>query len=448
MNNPMMTRILTLSCILLALATFAMMSDKSNVLVHSSAPQISNPGDEFMVQISIEKGVLKKGAVLQQILPAGFTASAIENEGSQFYFENQMVRFVWDNMPDKSVLVVAYLLKSDVGMAEGFKKIEGTFICAQSNSTTQITLPANTIYITNDFPVSSAKEFAGNTGNIHLLRSIEEKKGEISNGYRITIDVDNEDEVGSVSWIDQIPAGYSVEVNAANNAIFSQHGTLVKFQWKEMPVEKTWSFSYTIFPPSEVGSVDNPTLQGIMIYGSDESLKTFMPGGSVIPKTSGAALVASASTSPKPEEPKLEPIVENTSDTDTEIISQAETKKEVEESAAPEELTASAESSNSMMPNVQRGIYYRVQIAATKRSPTRDSEFFETRYQITRPVDMVEQDGWKKYCIGTFARLEPAKVSERETREHISDAFVVAYRDGQRIPVAEAMETLSLSLNQ
>lgn len=444
MKNPMMTRLLTLSCILLALATFAVMSDQSNVIVSSSTPQISNPGDEFMVRISIEKGTLKKGAVLQQILPAGFTASAIENEGSQFYFENQMVRFVWDNMPDKTVLVVAYLIKTDVALAEGFKKIDGTFICAQDNSTSQTSLPTNTIYITNDFPVSTAKEFAGNSGNIHLLRSIEEKKGELSKGYRITIDVDNENEVGSASWIDQIPAGYSVEINAANNASFHQHGTLLKFHWKEMPAEKIWSFSYTIFPSKESGLEENPSLQGIMVYGSDESIKTFMPAGSVIPKTSGAALVASVPTGAA----LANPPEENTSETGTEMTEQTETQNQVTGSSAKEEVSASAGPANSMMPNVQRGIYYRVQIAATKRSPTRDSEFFEKRFNISRPVDMVEQDGWKKYCIGTFSRLEPAKSFERETREHITDAFVVAYRDGQRIPVAEAMETLSLSLNQ
>ena len=86
MNKPMMTRILTLSCIFLALATFAMMSDKPTVTISTSAPQIVNPGDEFMVSINIEKGTLKKVAVLQQIIPAGFTATARENEGYKFYF--------------------------------------------------------------------------------------------------------------------------------------------------------------------------------------------------------------------------------------------------------------------------------------------------------------------------------------------------------------------------
>ena len=106
----MMTRILTISCILLAIATFAAMTINHDVTVQSTAPQLINPGDEFMVRVSIDKGALKKGAVLQQIIPDGLSASEIESEGAQFYFENQMVRFVWDNIPTKSMLVVSYKL--------------------------------------------------------------------------------------------------------------------------------------------------------------------------------------------------------------------------------------------------------------------------------------------------------------------------------------------------
>ena len=451
MNNPMMTRLLTLSCILLALATFAMMSDKPTVTIRSSAPQIVNQGDEFMVRINIEKGDLKKGAVLQQILPPGFTASPIENEGAQFYFENQMVRFVWEKMPDKTVIVLAYMLKSDLASAVGFKKLEGTFISEQNNSTSQITIPPNTFFVTNDFPVSGAKEFAGNSGKLKVIRSIEEKKGEVSNEYRINIDVSNENETGFASWIDQIPEGYSVEVNAANNGVFSTEGSFVKFNWKEMPIEKTWSFSYTISPKPEANAEVTPSVQGILVYGTDESLQTYMPVSSMLPMSSVANQATAIITTPPPNEELEESINENKQENKTEILNQAEATGQAEEISEPKEegeVVASANTMQSIIPNVQRGIYYRVQIAATKRSPTRDSEFFESRYNITRPVDMVAQDGWKKYCIGTFARIEPAKAFELETRTHISDAFLVAYRDGQRIPVAEAMETLSLSLNQ
>ena len=68
----MTTRILTITCILLAVATFAVMTAEHSVKIQTSAPQLVNPGDEFMVRISIDKAALQKGAVLQQIIPEGF----------------------------------------------------------------------------------------------------------------------------------------------------------------------------------------------------------------------------------------------------------------------------------------------------------------------------------------------------------------------------------------
>ena len=294
MINPMMTRILTISCILLAVATFAVMTVDSAVKVHSSTAQLVNPGDEFMVKVSIDKGVLKKGAVLQQAIPEGFSVSAIENEGAQFYFENQMVRFVWENMPAKPVLVIAYKMKAEETV-QGIKKLNGSFIYAQGNKTAQINIPENIIYVSNDFPVSNAEHLDENAGTLLMQRSISEGKGESANGYRITLNVKNENESGFASWTEQIPSGYTIEVNAANNAAFSTDGSLIKFNWTEMPSEKFWSFTYTLFSVQDKIPTEKPELLGIMVYGSSESIKTCIPGNSPFSNSTFALITAQGS---------------------------------------------------------------------------------------------------------------------------------------------------------
>lgn len=456
----MIKRILTLSCILLAVATFAIMTVKPAVTVKSLVPQLANPGDEFMVKVSIDKGPISKGAVLQQAIPNGFTATAIENEGAHFYFENQMVRFVWDKMPAKHTLVVAYKIKVDISV-EGFKKLNGTFIYEQDNNTAQADLPTNLLYITNDFPISNAKQITGNAGSLSVRRTVNTGKGEFANGSRITIDINNENETGFASWTDQIPDGYTVEVNAANNATFSTEGSKVKFYWEEMPKEKSWSFSYTIYSADNSPVVDTPELIGIMVYGTPEMLKTCIPANenftSHLPATANNLISPiEGTTVTEVDIPVTEAITEKSSatteETELPVAELNATSDETEQNIAQPLADLSSEKEESIVapppsaiPTVQRGTYYRVQIAATKRSPLRDSEFFQTKYNIQRPVDMIEQDGWKKYCIGTFARLEPAKSFANETRSSIPDAFVVAYRDGVRVPVEEAMEMLSIS---
>ena len=363
-----------------------------------------------------------------------------------------MVRFVWDKLPSKSILVLAYKMKAEENV-RGIKRLKGTFIFAKNNNTDQINLPENIIYVTNDFPVSNARDENETSGNLQIRRDIEERKGELSNGYRITLQVNNGGETGSASWIDQIPAGYTIEVNAAYNSNFSRDGRLVKFHWSELPTVASWTFSYTIYAPENTTAASQPELLGIMVYGPEGAIKTCLPNEGSVSRQPVTPLadqvspeliheqfqeIASANSSEAVNDEVLEVIPEHSSESSTEIAMRPEPEKENINST----VASSSEEITSM---VQKGIYYRVQIAATKRSPSRDSEFFRSRYQINRPVDMVEQDGWKKYCIGTFARQEPAKSVAIETRATISDAFVVAYRDGVRIPVPEAMEMLSIS---
>ena len=93
------------------------------------------------------------------------------------------------------------------------------------------------------------------------------------------------------------------------------------------------------------------------------------------------------------------------------------------------------------LPAPQSGIYYKVQISATMKSPVRNNAWFSTKYKWQDNVDLAMQDGWKKYMIGTFNNYEQAKAFRNQTSEKISDAFVVAYDHGQRISVQEALKS-------
>ena len=50
-------------------------------------------------------------------------------------------------------------------------------------------------------------------------------------------------------------------------------------------------------------------------------------------------------------------------------------------------------------------------------------------------------EGWKKYLIGTFDKYASAQQFNMETRTKIPDAFIVAFNEGERIPIAEAMKS-------
>ena len=95
------------------------------------------------------------------------------------------------------------------------------------------------------------------------------------------------------------------------------------------------------------------------------------------------------------------------------------------------------------LPSAKGGIFYKVQISATIKSPVRDNAWFHKYYKVDEDVALSYHEGWKKYLIGSFTNFHEANLHKRKTRKTVSDAFVVAYQDGQRISLQEAQKAAS-----
>ena len=68
---------------------------------------IQNVGKEYIVTVSIMKGNQDGFSRLKENIPSGFTASKIEAAGGVYKFTNNIVKFLWTNIPaDKSLITV------------------------------------------------------------------------------------------------------------------------------------------------------------------------------------------------------------------------------------------------------------------------------------------------------------------------------------------------------
>jgi hypothetical protein len=84
----------------------------------------------------------------------------------------------------------------------------------------------------------------------------------------------------------------------------------------------------------------------------------------------------------------------------------------------------------------ESGVYFRVQLAATSEASDARTIFREAG--VDREVFVEQEGGFYKYTVGSFRSYEQA-VSYRdqvETLQEVEGSFVVAYRDGTRIPVS------------
>lgn len=103
--------------------------------------------DAFDVEVSIDKADLRGFAKLEETLPAGFTATAIETDGAKFETEGQKVKFTWFTLPTKNALRVSYKITVATGTS-GDQPIAGLFSYVENEKGKNSDIAATTIKIT------------------------------------------------------------------------------------------------------------------------------------------------------------------------------------------------------------------------------------------------------------------------------------------------------------
>lgn len=410
------------SSIVIFVASFFPFNEEE-VNVQMSAPSQVKPGNEFIVSVNIEKGNISSFARFQQYLPAGFTATPLQTENAEFTFENGTVKFIWTVLPNIPQFSISYKVKTDASL-DGFKNIDGMFSFVRNDRTENYKLSTLTINVSDANNLSAQETNTDEEQNMAIQREITQIIPE-RNEYKITLTIKTNRENGSATFYDQLPESYKAEVINSAGAKFFFENRIVKFAWDQMPADSILHISY--FASSKKLFKVKPGITGMMVYGSPLN-------ESPIPMAEAKSKNAVAI----PESKQVNELLSTSS----------ETKKENQETSTAQ---SSAEKNteqkiNSTPPAVisagKQGIYFSVQIAAAERSPARDQTYFEKAFKITDPVLLTMHEGWKKYVIGSFYSLNEARDFQSKAREKSNGAFVVAYNNGERISVSEALQAM------
>jgi N-acetylmuramoyl-L-alanine amidase len=90
--------------------------------------------------------------------------------------------------------------------------------------------------------------------------------------------------------------------------------------------------------------------------------------------------------------------------------------------------------------DVVPALLFRVQIATSAKPLPENSERFKAAGGEKIYSD-ITPEGLHKYMTGSFTEMEQALDHQKKMREKgYADAFVVAYKDGKRIPIQEALQ--------
>ncbi|HSY60577.1 MAG TPA: hypothetical protein VK796_01825 [Cytophaga sp.] len=119
-------------------------------------------------------------------------------------------------------------------------------------------------------------------------------------------------------------------------------------------------------------------------------------------------------------------------------VSDLNTKLKAAQAALEEKQQAAAAATANVPVNTMaaKGVVYKVQIGAFKNKDL--SKYFDNNKNFSGEVDA---DGTKKYTLGAFSTYWEADNFKKYLREMgVSDAWVVAYKDGKRVELKDALE--------
>lgn len=130
-------------------ATSVATEDKTigdGVVCFREHPKSIAPGEEFVVKVKVVKNNLSGFAKLQEMLPDGFTAESLENQGASFTFADQKLKYVWVSLPAMDEFTVSYKVKAPLS-ASGTANIDGLFSYIENDETKKRIIEVSSVNI-------------------------------------------------------------------------------------------------------------------------------------------------------------------------------------------------------------------------------------------------------------------------------------------------------------
>lgn len=419
-----------------------------DVQLELNAPENVVAGTAFDVTITIDKGALKDYSRFSQELPAGFTASNISSPNADFTFDEERIRIIWLKLPDDDLIEVKYSIDVHQRLS-GTLELGGVFAYVadgerrfiEISDKKQITvmpspdIDQNMVVDISDFKSIIESDVPALQTNFATV--IRQEPVVQSNGIvTITLLVHKPESTKYLKIEETIPGGYSFEAIESNRAIVSQAASIAKFVWMKPPAESLFMMKYRLIPILE------QTQQALLIQGTitytegDQNMVEEIEELSVqldgLTNAQQLELLRTGVLSEAVAEQKIEPVQQQ--ETVTEV-------KKPTEKPSTTIATKSKEGKILSIPSLetQTGVYFRVQVGAI-RNPYFANVYFG-EYDILQDVKVEKLDGYYKYSVGSVSSYGEAENLKNKIRQQtpVKTAFVVAYRDGKRIPVKDAL---------
>ncbi len=111
-------------------------------------PYLAEGTNEYIINVLVNKGQKEKFAKIQETVPEGYSAVAMESKKAIFTFKDQTVKLLWMNLPADPYFVVSYKLVPNEGVTEA-PKMDGTFSYIENDNTLSINILEKDVSLQN-----------------------------------------------------------------------------------------------------------------------------------------------------------------------------------------------------------------------------------------------------------------------------------------------------------
>lgn len=105
----------------------SLMASTNSIKCVRQTPYPSGEGNDMTVNLLIDKGNTQKFAKIEETIPQGFSAEAIESKEAVFTFKEQKAKFIWMSLPSDQRFLVSYRLIPANGTGSTSASITGQF---------------------------------------------------------------------------------------------------------------------------------------------------------------------------------------------------------------------------------------------------------------------------------------------------------------------------------
>jgi hypothetical protein len=425
----------------LGLFVFGLFFGDNGITVTSNIPNRMVAGEEVAIELKVNKGGMGGFAKLQLELPEGIVLKEVDEMGANYSYNNGLAKWVWAALPMENEIIVKVTLFVE-SSALGAKTISSKYSYVENNVKQVVEMdpveleilpPGSDIgspIVSNAAPKDSIVSFtpapASNSaaepaGNIAVTRII--SAGSTDNEFLITLRIKKDGTKGFARYSDDLADGIIVKAAKTDGGSFSVADGKIKFVWVNVPEKDELEISYTISGASS----DAIMLGGEYSYLEDnQSKKVKVPMETIAFQTKQSKKVKEpeviTATESKNEEPKPEPEI-----TDPEKNKESET-------------TVAKKLSENAIEKKEGVMNFEVQVGAFTNSKV-TTERLKKKFKIKESIRTEMQGGYSKFMIGMHNEYKTAR-NQRETMKNVNgvkSAFVVAYNEGKRITVQEAL---------